>query len=385
MRRPYPLFGARWAGILLMILGLSVVALATALLPQPAVAAQAPRPIAQTAAPNNEMCLACHAQQAMQVPLDSGETLSLYVNGEAFKTSVHGTKEITCVACHTDITSFPHPEKTAKSARQVTIQFSQTCSQCHSQEEKLTLESIHQMDIDGGNLNAAVCADCHNNPHETRPVAEMTKADIAATCAQCHNAIYETYKTSVHGSALIGEGNADVATCTDCHGLHNIKNPTSTLFRNETPKLCAKCHTNAAMMDKYGLSTKVYSTYVADFHGATVTLFENTDPDQPTNKAVCTDCHGIHNISRVNDPSTGIALKKNLLTKCQKCHPGLNENFPDAWMGHYIASPTKHPIVYYINLFYQFLIPTVLGGMAIFVISDFTRRLIDRRKGKGHA
>ena len=49
-------------------------------------------------------------------------------------------------------------------------------------------------------------------------------------------------------------------------------------------------------MQKYGISTEVFNTYVADFHGTTVTLFERQHPDQPTNKAVCTDCHGVHDI-----------------------------------------------------------------------------------------
>ncbi len=384
MKRENNFFRARQAGMGFMFLGLAAVVVVAGLMTWPVSAAQSPRPAAQADAPKNEMCLACHAQQAMQIPLESGETLSLYVNGETFKTSAHGAKEVACAACHSDITAFPHPQRTAKSLREVTTQFSQNCQQCHADENGKTMQSVHQAARDAGNLDAAACADCHN-PHETRPIAEMTKVDVAATCAQCHNAIYETYQTSVHGSALIGEGNTDVATCTDCHGVHDIQNPTTVQFRNETPKLCAKCHTNPAIMDKYGLPTQVYSTYVSDFHGTTVTLFENTDPGLPTNKAVCTDCHGIHNISRVDDPTTGISIKKNLLVKCQQCHPGLNENFPDAWMGHYIASPTKYPIVYYINLFYQFLIPTVLGGMAIFVISDFVRRMIDRRKGKNHA
>jgi hypothetical protein len=37
--------------------------------------------------------------------------------------------------------------------------------------------------------------------------------------------------------------------------------------------------------------------------------------------------------------------------------------------------------VYFVNLFYQFFIPAVLGGMAVFVVTDFIRRLINRMKG----
>ena len=173
-------------------------------------------------------------------------------------------------------------------------------------------------------------------------------------------------------------------TCIDCHGVHNIQDPTTAQFRNETPQLCAKCHANGTLMRAYGLSTNILNTYVSDFHGTTVTLFEKNSPDQPTNKPVCTDCHGIHDISKVDNPQTGIALKNNLLIKCQRCHPDATANFPSAWMSHYVASPDKFPLVYNVNLFYKFLIPGVLGGMAVFVVSDIIRRLIERRKGAAH-
>lgn len=208
---------------------------------------------------------------------------------------------------------------------------------------------------------------------------------VPQTCARCHSAIYDTYKNSVHGAALTQSGNHDVPTCIDCHGVHDIADPTTAQFRNNTPLLCAKCHTDPQIMDKYGISTQVLNTYVSDFHGTTVTLFEQVSPNTPTNKPVCTDCHGVHDISKVDNPKTGIAIKANLLTKCQRCHPNVTTaNFTDAWMSHYVASPQKFPLVYYVNLFYKIMIPSVIGGMLIFVVTDFTRRMIEARKGTRH-
>jgi len=184
---------------------------------------------------------------------------------------------------------------------------------------------------------------------------------------------------------LTEEGNPYVPTCIDCHGVHNIQNPTTNTFRNSTPYLCAKCHTNSAIMGQYDISTKVLDTYVADFHGTTVKMFEETYPDQPTNKPVCTDCHGIHDIAMVTDPAAGIAIKNNLLVKCQQCHPdATTDSFTDAWMSHYEPSPEEWPLVYYVNLFYKFFIPAVLGGMIVFVLSDAYRRIINRGKGASH-
>jgi hypothetical protein len=100
-----------------------------------------------------------------------------------------------------------------------------------------------------------------------------------------------------------------------------------------------------------------------------------------TNKPVCFDCHGVHNISRPDDPQKGLRVKENLLATCQKCHPEATANFPDAWLSHYIPSPQQNSLVYYVNQFYRFFIPTVLGGMGIFVASDIGWKLLRRRKG----
>jgi predicted CXXCH cytochrome family protein len=259
----------------------------------------------------------------------------------------------------------------------------QSCGECHAEQSQNHLVGVHQAAIDSGNLNAAVCADCHN-PHTQRPLADINRSVVPRTCARCHSQIYEQYESTVHGTALLGAGNPDVPSCIDCHGLHDIKSPTTAIFRNSIPQLCSRCHTDPAVMDKYGVSTEVLDTYVTDFHGTTVELFRQTDPNLPTNKPVCTDCHGVHDISSVDDPQTGLVLKENLLAKCQRCHPDATANFPDAWLSHYVPSPEHYPLVFYVDLFYKLFIPAVIGGMLVFVVSDVARRVIERRKGGTH-
>jgi hypothetical protein len=98
------------------------------------------------------------------------------------------------------------------------------------------------------------------------------------------------------------------------------------------------------------------------------------------NEPVCFDCHGIHDIQRVDDPVKGIEVKQNMLATCQRCHPDATENFPDSWLSHYIPSPERAPLVYYVNLFYKFFIPGVLGAMAVFVVSDVRHRAASSRR-----
>jgi len=371
-----------------IIVGLALVLIAVAVRVSPAGAANGVQPT-PAGKPTNEFCLGCHAKAGMTKTLPSGELLSLTIDQESFSHGVHNQENVACVDCHTNITSFPHPAFQADTVRAVSLQLYQTCKNCHADQYNKVLDSVHQKALAGGNFNAAVCTDCHNPHEQTRLTDKQTgkllpdaRLKIPQTCARCHSAIYDTYKQSVHGGALTTTGNADVPTCIDCHGVHNIQNPTSASFRNDIPQLCAKCHTDPQIMDKYGISTQVLNTYVSDFHGTTVTLFEQVSPDTPTNKPVCTDCHGVHDISKVDNPVTGIAIKQNLLPKCQRCHPNVTTaSFTDAWMSHYVASPTKFPLVYYVNVFYKFFIPAVIGGMLLFVVTDFIGRMVRARKG----
>lgn len=331
---------------------------------------------AQGPTPTNQTCLACHSNPDLVKQLPSGEPLSLYVDEKVMGASVHGQKQVACVQCHSNITGFPHPDFIVADRRDVTLRLYPQCKQCHAQEYSKSLDSVHAKALAGGDRNAAVCTDCHTSHAVMKP--NEPRQHIPQTCAQCHSEVFDIYASSVHGSAVMNGDNPDVPTCIDCHGVHNIGDPTTAAFRLKSPEICAKCHTDKTRMAKYKISTNVVNTYVADFHGTTVELFEKQSPDAATNKPVCYDCHGIHNIRRPDDPSATV-YKSNLLATCQQCHPDANEKtFTDSWMSHYDASAQKYPLVYYVNLFYTIFIPLVIGGMALFVALDIYRRVKER-------
>jgi predicted CXXCH cytochrome family protein len=370
----------------LLFLGLGLFLFAMAALASPAQAT----PSKQGEEPTNDFCLACHQQEDVELTLGA-ESISVTINPTAFGLSVHAEEGMQCVDCHSNISDYPHPAVTEKSVRDFSLGFSESCRGCHEEQYSSAQDGVHQRAISADNENAPLCSDCHNPHTQSRVIGtESGQLTIAArlhipqTCAECHADKYEEYKASVHGRALTEEGNLDVPTCTDCHGVHNIEDPTTAAFRNNTPALCADCHDNAEIMDKYGISTNVLETYVADFHGTNVKLFGEQSPDETTNKAVCTDCHGVHDISKVDNPETGIALRENLLVKCQECHPGATANFPGAWMSHYEPSPEHYPIVFYVDLFYKIMIPGIIGGMIFFILTDIYRRRINRAKGVKH-
>jgi hypothetical protein len=326
---------------------------------------------------SDETCLGCHGQPGLTMTLENGDVLDLYVSGEGHAASIHGKKGYACVQCHTLVGNYPHPAWTAASRRDATLSLNPACYRCHSGQFEKAQDSVHGAALASGNQNAAVCVDCHT-AHMVKQLTDPKTGELLPSshilipqmCAQCHNSIYQKYATSVHGAALIDENNQDVPTCISCHGVHNIANPTTANFRLNSPKICAECHTDKTLMGKYGISTDVLSTYVADFHGTTVSVFEKQSPDAEVNKAVCYDCHGIHDIARVDDPVSGIQIKENLLVRCKVCHPDATTNFPSAWLSHYIPSAENNSLVYYVELFYKFFIPVVIGGMGFLVALD---------------
>jgi hypothetical protein len=330
-------------------------------------------------------CLDCHGSAGTSVSFKDGSAKDVTIDPQRWAASVHGEAGIGCSDCHTTHAEYPHAPLAASSARDYTISHYTSCQACHEEQFKKQLDGVHLKVIAAGNKNAAVCSDCHN-PHAQKKITgddgrllPEGRIGIPQTCAHCHAEIQERYRTSVHGSAL-RDKNGDVPTCIDCHGVHDITDPRTAEFRLASPRMCADCHTDARKMAKYGLTTQVLRTYVADFHGSTVTLFQRTHPDQVTNKPVCYDCHGIHDIASKKSPGKGLQVKANLLQTCQKCHPDASTNFPDAWLSHYVPTRDRAPLVYWSRLAYRILIPGVVGGMVLFVASDFARRRLDRRR-----
>jgi nitrate/TMAO reductase-like tetraheme cytochrome c subunit len=371
---------------LLIVLAAALIVAGVALVieqAKPVQAAPAPIPLAQGS--NNASCLGCHAGADQFQVLPNGDQLPITVDPAGYGASVHA--DFACQTCHTDITEYPHPENPGvESQRDYVIMYRESCKTCHGEQYEATLDSMHYEVFLAGNENAPMCSDCHN-PHTQQKLTDENgvlqiseRSRISETCATCHNAIYEEYTQGVHGEQVLA-GNPDVPTCIDCHGVHNIPDPRTAEFRLSSVNLCADCHTDATIMNQYGLSTRVLDTYIDDFHGKTITLFEQREPGQYPNTPVCYDCHGVHRIISVSDPQEGLQVKENLLATCQKCHPDATANFPTSWLGHYVPDQQRYPIVYWVTVFYRFFIPAVLGVMAVFVASDIYRRVRVRNTG----
>ncbi len=318
-------------------------------------------------------CLSCHSAKGLELALDNGEKLSLYVDQKTMAASVHGDK-LACTDCHSLVVAYPHQEKSFPSRRAYSLSRYLLCQRCHFANYTKTLDSMHFRVQAEGNTQAPVCTDCHT-AHAVAPPHQP--ASISKTCARCHGQIYEIYKASVHGRALVEEGNQDVPTCVNCHRSHDIEDPRTASFRVSTPDLCAKCHSDGELMKKYGLSPDVVKTYLQDFHGVSVTFYRQQGGQARLAMAVCTDCHGVHDIQKIDDPDARV-IKANLVQTCRQCHPNASDNFPAAWLSHYEVSLESTPLVFLARAFYWFLIPFMMVGLTLHIVLDIWRLVIRR-------
>lgn len=337
-------------------------------------AAGPPAGAAPPPAEETETCLGCHGDKDLATTLPGGETLSLYVDQQAYAGSVHGDK-LGCLECHPGMTDVPHPAKPFRTVREFTLAYYEQCKRCHFDNYAKSLDSVHYARLARGDGRAPVCVDCHSAHAIMRP--GVPRSRISHTCARCHQAVVAAYSGSVHGRALLEDENRDVPVCTDCHRSHDIGDPRAAGFRLGTPELCGTCHTNERIMTKYGLSTRVLATYLADFHGMTASLRRTSDPGTSGPTALCIDCHGIHDITRVRAPDSPV-MQANLVKVCRRCHGEATERFPAAWLSHYEPSWSRAPIVYAVTLFYRIFIPFVIGGLILQIGLHLWRVVVNR-------
>ncbi len=282
-----------------------------------------------------------------------------------------------CRACHT-----AHDVRPAKDPKSATapVHVASRCLACHDKKEYLV--GVHGTAVQLAGLDvAATCVSCHGGHDILAPSEQgsrVARRNISFTCGKCHGRVAEAYRKSVHGAALMANDNPDVPTCVDCHEAHGTLDPVLPKFRLASPKTCGRCHSNEKIMAKYGLSTQVYSTYVADFHGTTAELFRAASPDQPLNQAVCYDCHGYHDVESVRSAGD-VQIKQRLLTRCQACHTAATANFLSAWTGHYVPSPTKYRMIYWVRVFYRLVIPGTIGFFLLYIAVDVYGRRRSRR------
>lgn len=200
----------------------------------------------------------------------------------------------------------------------------QECLRCHADRKlfkilpdgmKVSLFTDANLLISSKHARQA-CVDCHHDIRTVPHDPKLAKAD----CVKCHNKENIDYRGSIHGKKY-AKGDPDAPRCQTCHGSHQIlpvKDPRSAVYPINLVKICLRCHTDTKITAKHpqmpGIEmVKSYSTSV---HGKALASMGLTVT------AVCTSCHGTHNMNPADDLSSPVN-KMNIPGTCGKCHLGI--------------------------------------------------------------
>jgi cytochrome b subunit of formate dehydrogenase len=350
-------------------------------------------------------CSDCHGSHKI-LPVDSSESRVNKINisttcsqchdviAEQYQHSEHGIAfdsgfetAPTCTGCHGEHDIHRITDARSNVSRQHEVD---VCLRCHLDSPDVRSrmthtsgfiagyeKSIHGRALVAGNLEAAVCSDCHGGHDELRtsnPRSKVNKFNIASTCGNCHEEVVKEFQKSIHSEALV-QGTEDAPTCTDCHGEHSIIEPTDKASpvspKNVSQKVCGPCHSSVKLTEKYGLSSNRFEAYNDSYHGLAV-RFGSVEA------ANCASCHGIHKILPSSNPESSIS-KENLAKTCGQCHPGANENFAKGKV-HITGKSTDDRLIYWITTIYLTLIIGTIGAMAFHNTLDWFKKLKMRYK-----
>jgi nitrate/TMAO reductase-like tetraheme cytochrome c subunit len=195
-----------------------------------------------------------------------------------------------------------------------------TCLMCHAAADAKGAGG-KSISVDGAKFAASVhgemklkCTDCHADVSADKlPHPEKLKP---VNCATCHEKAVKEYTGTVHGVARKG-GNTVAATCTDCHGTHDIRRAKGSDSRTNHANVeatCGKCHGSDAIVAKGKLpGGNVASKFHDSIHGKALTTA--AQGSAPT----CTNCHGAHSIQPKANEGSSVSRAK-IPETCGSCH-----------------------------------------------------------------
>ena len=205
------------------------------------------------------------------------------------------------------------------------------CLTCHG-DASMTDSDGHSIAVDASKFKHSVhgtfsCVDCHTDVKSLAHDSPPKKI----TCDQCHADEGQGYAHGIH--AQVTSAGKIPASCQDCHGdVHQIvsgDDPKSPVYHVNIPATCGRCHGQKFLMESNGETTQPFLSYQSSVHGRAVA-------NGSQKAAVCTDCHGVHEILPASDPKSPIS-KVAVASTCGKCHTDVANTFTASIHGQALA------------------------------------------------
>lgn len=259
-------------------------------------------------------CLVCHEDESLTYERNGNE-VSLFVSGERYSNSVHGF--FSCTDCHEGFSAEDLPHKEGTDIYKV------QCATCHDEIFSIVQNDVHHR-LKERVKNPPECIDCHGYHYVKPPEDSPNKA--REYCSSCHEP-----KLLMRPFHSVQKLNNDA--CSDCHDTETFRPQLAKSVHKDL--ICNDCHSAiASKLDDHPNNfekVEIASCFVChkeeaaeheeSIHG--ISLEEGIDE-----AATCWDCHGSHDIAKVNDPESKVK-NGHLAETCGTCHddPKFAEKF----------------------------------------------------------
>ncbi|MBX7135411.1 MAG: cytochrome b/b6 domain-containing protein [Fimbriimonadaceae bacterium] len=266
---------------------------------------------------------------------------------------------------------FAQPQTTPTQAEPERSEEVQACMGCHDPAAE-SGTAVHLAALDISPHKELDCTSCHAEFTAEAPHSDQMLASKPA-CANCHVDQTDQFAASVHARPDKQPG--DHPTCVSCHATtdpHSVT-PAASLTRKDLVKVCSDCHRDENLMARYGPNTDAVHSYELSFHGKAFLKFGNNKT------AICTDCHGYHDVKSPSDPEASTNVN-NIAETCGQpdCHPGATMNFGMSGASHMHLKIKETPILGGIELFFKVLTFAVVGFLLLGVAMDIRRSMFGK-------
>jgi cytochrome b subunit of formate dehydrogenase len=278
-------------------------------------------------APGAPACTDCHETHEVRKPGDPAS-------------DVH-TDNVSarCETCHVDgrASLHRHPGEPPASV---------SCTLCHFGHSTDLAMLRDRVSTEGG---ANKCFFCHGGQHSGKDLAHNYLQDPRAAaleyhcttchvfhwsvegetvapirpqsdCGHCHEDQLEAYSRSAHARSREA-GNLEPPTCVTCHGESDVQRADVHFDAVGVVQVCSSCHADYELMLSFEVNPHVVEGFEETYHGKLYDLL-NTEK----HFAVCTNCHGYHDVLEPEDPDSSVNRSR-IVETCRECHEEATENF----------------------------------------------------------
>jgi len=191
-------------------------------------------------------CLDCHQKENLCGSRPDGRLVSVRIDPDRYRRSVHYAKDLTCLDCHPDANADYHPREGVRIT---------ACGSCHDHEDEARdyAASLHGKLLGRKTPNAPDCFSCHSNHYvvaKADPESLAHPSRIRETCGVCHPAEagatpagswWAGGRLSAHAKNDFSE-DFSTRACTRCHaGADTHRTPPA-----EERTACMACHDQAS-------------------------------------------------------------------------------------------------------------------------------------------